>query len=346
MRFVIALACLLPGIFVPVLAAEPTSENPVVVTASRLSEPGNANGNVAVLTREDIERSGSQTLPELLSTVAGINVRQLYGNFSTLATVDMRGFGASATQNALILINGRRLNDVDISAIDFLAISLSSIERVEIIRGGGSVLYGDGAVGGVINIITKEHGKAGVQANADISAGSFATRKLDSSLRHGIGPVVYYLSLSGIDSDGYRDNNELDQKNAQMGVKLRLPRQSYFLDFLADEQSLGLPGPRSVNPGTGTNELKNDRRGTSEPNNYAEKEGGQLTLGGSWLLGEQTSLTVDGGARKKTQTSFFDDYSGFGFSSFTESVLTTYSLTPRVTLRSAHCRSRFLLLRL
>src|SRR6185295_8271289 len=97
-----------------------------------------------------------------------------------------------ATSNTLVLVNGRRLNDIDIAGVDFSAIPRESIERIEITRGNsGAVLYGDGAVGGVINIVTKDalnlppsariqggfgsfnYRDASVSANA--SAGGFAT---------------------------------------------------------------------------------------------------------------------------------------------------------------------------
>ena len=84
----------------------------------------------------------------------GINI---YDNSTyKSATVDMRGFGDTASRNILILVNDRKVNPVDMSGADLLQVSLDSVERIEIIRGAGSVLYGDNAVGGVINVITKE----------------------------------------------------------------------------------------------------------------------------------------------------------------------------------------------
>src|SRR5690606_12394155 len=109
----------------------------------------------------DIARSAARTLPELLGTRAGIVSRDLYGNTAALATVDMRGFGATAAQNTLILVDGRRLNDIDQSGVQWASIPLDAIERIEIVRGSGAVQYGDGASAGAINIITRHPARAG-----------------------------------------------------------------------------------------------------------------------------------------------------------------------------------------
>ncbi|MGB7933278.1 MAG: TonB-dependent receptor plug domain-containing protein, partial [Gammaproteobacteria bacterium] len=104
------------------------SEN-ILVTATRLdNEDSKALGYVTVISASDIENSTARTVPELLSREAGILSRSLYGNNGTRATIDIRGFGAASTQNTLILLDGRRLNDIDLSAVDYGAIPIRSIE--------------------------------------------------------------------------------------------------------------------------------------------------------------------------------------------------------------------------
>ena len=112
--------------------------------------------SVTVIEEEDIENSPAEDLPNLLGLEAGVYNRDLFsGVTGAQATVDVRGFGAVGTQNTLLLLDGRRLNDIDLAAVDFTNIPLNSIKQIEIIRGNaGSVLYGDGAVGGVVNIVT------------------------------------------------------------------------------------------------------------------------------------------------------------------------------------------------
>ncbi|MEO8009962.1 MAG: TonB-dependent receptor plug domain-containing protein, partial [Betaproteobacteria bacterium] len=148
----------------------------IVVTASRFEDSSvDRPLNITVISSEEIRRSPARTLPQLLSYQAGLGGRDLFGNNASQATVDMRGFGATAAQNTLVLLDGRKMNDIDLSGVQWSALPLDSIERVEIIRGSGAVQYGDGAVGGVINIITRKPGKKGPQATIATEAGSFDT---------------------------------------------------------------------------------------------------------------------------------------------------------------------------
>lgn len=128
----------------------------VVVTATRFKDRFDDKPvNMTVITGEDIRRSAAKTVPDLLAEQAGIQIHDFFGNNAATTTVDLRGFGITGTQNTLILVDGRRVVDVDLSGVQWSAFPLANVERIEIVRGGGSVMYGDGAVGGVINIITR-----------------------------------------------------------------------------------------------------------------------------------------------------------------------------------------------
>ncbi len=130
----------------------------VVVTASRQEEEVRDTArNVTVITSEDIEQATSNFVPELLSREANVTLRSFFGTDKN-AGVDVRGMGETSSSNVLVLVDGFRLNPPDLSGPDFSVIPISEIERIEIVRGANSVLYGDGAVGGVVNIITKRGG--------------------------------------------------------------------------------------------------------------------------------------------------------------------------------------------
>ena len=105
---------------------------PIDVTSSRLGAGIMAGTSSSVITAEDISRSPVQSLPDILAAQAGVQVRHLYGGpIGSSDSIDLRGFGAYAQSNTLILVNGRRFQDFDLQGFDFSMIPLNSIERVE-----------------------------------------------------------------------------------------------------------------------------------------------------------------------------------------------------------------------
>src|SRR5262245_39993901 len=178
---------------------------------------GIVGASSSVITAEEIAHSPSNNLPDILGQVPGIQLTTLFGIpvNGAKTSVDLRGFGAFATSNTLILVNGRRLNDVDMAQVDLSTIPLPSIERIEITRGNsGAVLYGDNAIGGVINIVLK-NGVAGPPAaiRAEAGVGSFNTRLGNLSMSTNYGPWSTSFYGNAIKSDGYRENNAYDQRN-------------------------------------------------------------------------------------------------------------------------------------
>lgn len=311
-------------------------EHPAVfVTSTRLTEnSANLPSAISVITAEEIARAPVATLPELLAVEAGVTTRSLYGNHAARATVDLRGFGAASTQNTLILIDGRRLNDIDLSVVDFAAIPLESIERIEIIRGSGGVLYGDGAVGGVVNIVTRQPGRRGTSGNVTASVESHNSRRLDATVSHGQNSFAANVFANSINSGGYRHNNKLEQNNVQTDLRWHRPEDEWFLKLAADDQNLRLPGERRVDPSAGIDELNTDRRGTGRPRDYSDQSGGSLTAGYSRYLSAGHELIIDLGYRKKNQQAFFDDYAfGGTYANFYDTNLATGSFTPRLKIR-------------
>ena len=312
--------------------AETTGPETILVTATRIDETNTrARGNTTIISAEDIRSSTARTLPELLGREAGVLSRSLFGNNGASATVDIRGFGAASTQNTLILLDGRRLNDVDLSSINFGTIPLQSIERIEITRNSGAVLYGDGAVGGAINIITRQPDRAGTTAFLKVGAGNLDTQKIDASVSHSSGAFAAYAGVHGISSDGYRDNNALDESNINTDFRYTGANNQFFLKFDWYDQELGLPGARNVNPGLGIDQLSNDRRGTNTADDFADQKGYNINPGFTHYWDNGTEAIVDFGYREKNQKAFFGDYDFGGlFSSYLDTDLQTFSFTPRV----------------
>lgn len=304
----------------------------LLVTSTRLQgDAENMPANTTIIEAGEIANSTARNLPELLEMEAGVVSRSLYGSSATGTIIDIRGFGASAISNTLILLDGRRLNDVDMAAVDFSSIPLGNVERVEIIRGGAGSLYGDGAVGGVVNIITKKHGHSDFSLSFKALSGSYNTQEIDLSVSQNIGAFSYNVFANELKSDSYRDNNELRQQNLGTNFLLSLGQNEFHANFANSTQKLRLPGPRTVDPaaiGGPINELNDDPRGTNTPNDWADQAGSRYSAGYTRYFGDVAELILDFGGRNKYQEAFFDF--GGGATSYRETVLSTTSATPRL----------------
>lgn len=297
----------------------------ISVTSSRLGD-GITGASTTVITADEIARAPQSTLSDILSKYAGVQTSSFYGGVNGVGTtIDLRGFGVTGPSNTLILVNGRRLNDWDLPGFDLSSIDRNSIERIEITRGNsGAVLYGDGAVGGVINIVTKSGIGKAPSARIEAGFGSFRTKEGNVSANAGSGPFSISVNTSAIQSDGWRINNKLNQKTGVVDLRYATDQGSAFVTVTADDQKLRLPGER--NP----TELMFDPRGTSTPFNYADKKGFSVTTGVTRMLMDGIELIVDGGVRQKDQKSAF--FYTFGGGSYLEADLTTVSLTPRLKI--------------
>lgn len=324
-------ATLLSGTAITAVRAE-TATPTIYVNASRLYE-GITGASTSVITAEDIARSPAQSLQEVLAQVPGVQIQSLFGGMSgPRTTVDVRGFGAFATSNTLVLINGRRINDLDIAGVDFSTIPRESIERIEVTKGNsGAVLYGDNAIGGVINIITKT-GVAGgkpVTMRVEGGVGSYGQREGNLSATTNFGPWSTAAFGNMIHSDGYRVNNAFDQRNGIGEIRYTTTDFSAFANISGDDQHLGLPGGRRVTPTTSL--LVTDRRGAATPLDFGDQQGINGTAGFTKKLWDGAELIVDGGARdKKQQGSFFGTFAD----NYVDSALLTWSITPRISIKN------------
>jgi iron complex outermembrane receptor protein len=301
----------------------------IVVTPSRY--PQSLSGQTAsttVITRQDIANSPQTTLPEILAQQAGIGMRDLYGNNAAAGTVDMRGFGATAGQNTLFLLDGRRLNDIDLSAIDWSALPLSAIERIEIVRGGSSVLHGAGAVAGVINIITRSPLGLPDQASGKVQLGSFNTQDYQVSGNLSGEAAGIRIAADHYRSDGWRDNNENTQSSLNGDARWTHGLGELVFKFGGSTQDLRLPGARLVEPDIGLNELETNPTGTSTPLDWAKREGYQAGLNGRFVFG-RNEVMLDLDYRNKEQQSYFDFG---GFPDYRDADLDMWSFSPRIRL--------------
>jgi iron complex outermembrane receptor protein len=297
-----------------------TTMGEVVVTGTRYEKAiEKIPANVTVIDEEEIENAHANTLVELLRYEEGIVVRDLLGNGKS-SQVDLRGFGETGPVNNLVLVDGRRVNEIDLSGADWTQIPLEQIARVEIVRGTGTVLYGDNAVGGVINIITKTPG-AKPTFKMGSSFGSYSRSKELVSINGGRDRVAASLYASYDATHGYRENNEFRAKD--VGGKIVFdPSDFLSLNVSGSYHSddFGLAGDLTKA------EMDMDRRSSSDPFDNGQSRDAYLKLGFELDGGKWGNLISDLSYRDRYSRGEFPDPL---FPWINESDTETWAITPR-----------------
>jgi len=195
---------------------------------------------ITVIDAEMIRKSGAKNLAEVLRGQAGVHISDLFGD-GNAATIDLRGFGPTAVSNTLILIDGRRLNNSsDIAAPDISTIDLADIEQIEILQGSGGVLYGNQAVGGVINIIRKKY--TDNRADVGVEVGSYDSSKIRASINRSVGNANLSILATDSSSDNYRDHNESEKRYFSFRGTHQVGKFSGYLEFATTDNFLQTPG--------------------------------------------------------------------------------------------------------
>ncbi|MEQ8661325.1 MAG: TonB-dependent receptor, partial [Gammaproteobacteria bacterium] len=214
----------------------------IVVTGTRESRVWDTPRSVAVITADDIARSTTGNIVDLLAREANVNLRSFFGH-DKFAGVDIRGMGDTFASNVLVLVDGVRLNEVDLSGADFSSIPLDQVERIEVIRGANAVRYGSGAVGGVINIRTRR-ADATPRASARLAAGSFDTYTAALDLGGGAHGLAAHVDAAYHDTDGFRDNGAFRKKDG--AFELGYTHDDWLRAHVRaalHEDAYGIPGP-------------------------------------------------------------------------------------------------------
>ena len=152
----------------------------VFVSATRFSDDAQTLPfGVSLITAADIAKAGVSTVNEAIMKLLGVPGRQDFYGGGDFA-LDLRGFGSAAASNQIVIVDGLRLNEGDLSGARLAGIAIDTVERIEVLRGSGTVLYGEGGTGGVIVITTQagRGGAAAAQGQVYAGGGSFNTREL------------------------------------------------------------------------------------------------------------------------------------------------------------------------
>lgn len=308
-RYAGALLCSAPALSAAQQAATPELDA-ITVTAQRVPTDGRTLPvSISVITAEDIAASSARTMQDLLSTQAGIHLINTT-SASDNAIVDLRGFGITGASNTLIMIDGVKQNTNDLSAPSLGVVPLDQVERVEIVRGSGSVQYGGGATGGVINIITrKDFAKEPVTARATATFGSYGLRQYDAAVALNNQKVGVDAYMQSLHSDGYREHSGESREGGGGGITFRHDSGSIRLFGNTTTQKLDLPGPRLINPTTGENQFESDPRGAKNKVDYVKTTSTTFGLQVEQQLGVGT-LYADASTREKKLNGL--SYDGFG----------------------------------
>jgi outer membrane cobalamin receptor len=228
-----------------VIAADYEEENEdgqeVFLSLTKTAEPlRDLTTNLTIITEEDIKEKNAKNLGEVVDGEAGVSYKS-YGPVGQSQSIYMRGCTAG---QVLVLIDGRPVNDIGTGGgADFTAIPASMIERVEIIRGSGAALYGTGAFGGVINVITKKATPLTPNVNPYFSYGTFNTINAGVTGAYANDKISILVAPSLLSSDGYRVNSFYNSKNIFGKIGYNITDDSEItLSGQAYNADLGNPG--------------------------------------------------------------------------------------------------------
>ncbi|NNM64835.1 MAG: TonB-dependent receptor [Burkholderiales bacterium] len=225
-------------------SASVTALPPVVVSASGYPQSlSNALPSVSVITHEQIEESGAQNLTTLLQQAAGVQVTS-NGGPGQSGNLYVRGFGGT---DVLVLLDGVPINAQDTTGTAYLNnFTSGQIQRIEIIRGNVSAIYGSGAIGGVV-LITTRKGEKGPQASVSITAGSRNTATVSANASGEVGKTQLQAGISRFTTQGISSINPEQQSNVNPNANgyRNTTINGSIVQELTPGQSLGLRAFRS-----------------------------------------------------------------------------------------------------
>jgi iron complex outermembrane recepter protein len=290
----------------------------MVVTSSRTALPEyKVAGNVDVITSEDILANKYLNVVDAIKTLPGVYVKTMGGNAAG-AEVSMRGFGENSGGRVLVLVDGQRLNNPDMAKLNWLSISMVDVEKIEVVHGGSSALYGDNAVAGVINIITKPLDDTfSTKLKAD--GGSYGLYNVSAAINGNMDKLFYNAFVNFYGLDGYRDNSDFTYYGA--GAKLSYALSDALTVYAGAKYSdieQGMPGSLTME------QIKEDRRQASTPDDRTKDEYLFADAGVALEMSPEQDLFVDFGYQMKDSSAEY-----VSFFSWTDSKENRYGVLPK-----------------
>ena len=291
----------------------------VVVTATRFAgSPGPTAAGSTVITAAAIAQSSATSVPEILSKLGGVHVRNSSGD--TNWQIDLRGFGMSGDQNTLILLDGRRMSENELTPARLASIPLNAIDRIEIVRGSGAVLYGGGATAGTINIITRNPGSEGRRVSARAAYGDYGTSDVRATVELADENLGMLLHANRYVSSNYRVNNHDREDKFDGVVRWHDAMSSAALRFGSSRQKIRFPGVRTAA------QLASDPAGSTTQNDHGLTDTWNVGIGGTRSVGIG-ELAIDVDYRNKKSSNKFP---ASGSANDTDS--DTFTVSPRLRI--------------
>lgn len=259
----------------------------IVITPSKVEKSlSDVPASVSVVTAEDIKNTDAKTVPDALKNLEGIYSYDPTG-VGAGGTINMRGFYGGMSSYQLVLIDGVPQNRVQDKLVNWDMIPIDSIERIEVMRGPASSLYGDNAMSGVINIITKKASGA-PRAGASFSYGTYNTQNYGSYLSGTFNRFGYYLGVSSRLTRGFREHG--DYENIQVYGKADYSindahNLKFNFDYTAKTQGAF---PWALSSAQIAQNRRQARPGTESDSTGADKF--SMDLAHHWNLGDVSDL--------------------------------------------------------
>ncbi|MEY5051241.1 MAG: hypothetical protein RLZZ619_1171, partial [Pseudomonadota bacterium] len=291
----LALAC--AGLITTIAStqAQNSSEfNPVVISASRFEDQQNdLYSDITIISKKEIMASGLTNLTQVLSKLGGVATRSSL-NGSSDSQLVMRAYGVNADNNMVIQIDGARLSDNEQNPARLFAIPVDIIERIEVVRGGSSVLYGEGAVAGVINIVTS--GKVPDQAYVSAEVGSYNRAGSSAYIAKNFENISFNVSGKTLNTDHARDNNRSQERSGSIGASWKSGGDSLKFQLIVDEQKSRFPGSLSY-----ADFMAGNYKKATTPNDFGTVNGDLATIS---YFGKRDSIDLIFDVSTRNRSSF------------------------------------------
>jgi iron complex outermembrane receptor protein len=300
----------------------------IIITASRSEQDlQTAPVGATIITRAQIESAGVVDANEAIRKIGGVSAKSDL-NGGREYKLDLRGFGETSNANTVVLIDGIRISENEQAAARLSSIAASAVERIEIVRGGSSVMWGEGATSGVINIVLRTDAKAGVSGAVAVGVQSFGGQDASASIRVGVGKTAFDLQAMSNSSNGSRPNSQSHQDVVSAGVS----GSDGALKFRARIQN-EVAGARLPGPLTFTEFAANPRQTeTKKMKDWAGGNETRISSGIDYSFGAWTAV-IDAARKIRAVDSFSSDPTLGDYASKTKT--TNNQLSPRLIYKAA-----------